>query len=110
MRIPRPLQLVEKSEAAMISAIEIYNKPDYKYREETFALLMVNAWELLLKAKLASEKGDDLSVIFEYENGAIKRNRSGNAQTISIWRAITELENQTSIRLDQAVKANIGGR
>lgn len=36
----------------MLSAIEIYNKPDFKYREETFAILAINSWELLLKARL----------------------------------------------------------
>ena len=41
--------LLDKSLAAAVSAIEVYNKPDFKYREETFAILMVNAWELLLK-------------------------------------------------------------
>ena len=34
-----------------MSAIEIYNKPDFKYREETFSILAINSWELLLKAK-----------------------------------------------------------
>lgn len=47
----RSQELVEKSIAAMISAIEVYNKPDFKYREETFSILSINAWELLLKAK-----------------------------------------------------------
>ena len=108
--------LVEKSEAAMISAIEIYNKPDYKYREETFALLAVNAWELLLKAKLAHEK--KIGDLFEFEypnkkNGerskkkVLKRNRSGNPQTLSIWRVITVIENETGVKIDQAVKSNI---
>ncbi|BAW80716.1 hypothetical protein TAO_1346 [Candidatus Nitrosoglobus terrae] len=35
----------------MLSAIEIYNKPDFKYREEIFSIIAINAWELLLKAK-----------------------------------------------------------
>ena len=29
--------LIDKSIGSMLSAIEIYNKPDFKYREETFA-------------------------------------------------------------------------
>src|SRR5208283_3351467 len=41
--------LVEKAIDAAISAIEVYNKPRFRYREETFAILMLNAWELLLK-------------------------------------------------------------
>ena len=42
--------LIDKSIGSMLSAIEIYNKPDFKYREETFAILAINSWELLLKA------------------------------------------------------------
>lgn len=44
--------LIDKSIGSMLSAIEIYNKPDFKYREETFAILAVNSWELLLKARI----------------------------------------------------------
>ena len=42
--------LIDKSIGSMLPAIEIYNKPDFKYREETFAILAINSWELLLKA------------------------------------------------------------
>jgi hypothetical protein len=52
----RSEKLVDKSEAAMISAIEIYNKPDYRYRDETFSILALNAWELLLKGKLVTSQ------------------------------------------------------
>ena len=41
--------LVKKA-VATSSAIEVYNKPSFEYREETFSILMINAWELLLKA------------------------------------------------------------
>jgi len=37
----------------MVSAIEIYNKPRSEYRDETFSILLINAWELLLKAVLS---------------------------------------------------------
>ena len=47
--------LIEKSIACAVSAIEIYNKPDFKYREETFSILMINSWELVLKAKLIKD-------------------------------------------------------
>jgi hypothetical protein len=43
-------QISQKSVDAALAAIEIYNKPDFRHREETFAILMTNAWELLLKA------------------------------------------------------------
>ena len=42
--------LVKNSIAAYFAAIEIHNKPNITYRYETVTLLMMNAWELLLKA------------------------------------------------------------
>ncbi|HEY4718380.1 MAG TPA: DUF3644 domain-containing protein [Anaerolineales bacterium] len=44
------------SRAAMLAAIEIYNKPRMTYRDETFCILLINSWELLLKAILAKNK------------------------------------------------------
>ena len=45
--------LVGNSQAAMMAAIEIYNKPAFQYRDECTVILLLNAWELLLKAILA---------------------------------------------------------
>jgi len=42
--------------AALLAAIEIYNKPQIEYRDECFSILLVNAWELLLKAILSKNK------------------------------------------------------
>lgn len=36
----------------MLSAIEVYNKPRMEYRDEVTVVLVVNAWELALKAAL----------------------------------------------------------
>lgn len=38
----RHVALVEKSIDACIAAIEVYNKPDFHYREEAFSILMLN--------------------------------------------------------------------
>lgn len=43
----------------MVGAIEIYNKPRFDYRDEVFVLLVINAWELLLKA-LISRAGQSI--------------------------------------------------
>ena len=59
--------MLEKSVAAMLSAIEIYNKLDFKYREETFAVLCINAWELLLKAKLLNLANNKLTALYAME-------------------------------------------
>jgi hypothetical protein len=42
--------LVKNSIAAYFAFIEIHNKPNISYRYETVTLLMMNAWELALKA------------------------------------------------------------
>ena len=42
--------LVKNSIAAYYAAVEIHNKPQIAYRYETVTLLMMNAWELALKA------------------------------------------------------------
>ena len=48
--------LRNNSRAAILAAIEIYNKPQIDYRDECFTILLVNAWELLLKAILSKNK------------------------------------------------------
>ncbi|WP_431938488.1 DUF3644 domain-containing protein [Nocardia grenadensis] len=45
-------KLIENSLSAMLSAIELYNKPRISYRDELVAMLIVNSWELALKAAL----------------------------------------------------------
>lgn len=84
--------IIEKSVAACISAIEVYNKPDFRYREETFSILLVNAWELLLKAKILSDNACQIqSIQVTDSTGNFKKNRSGNHLTIDIHNAITKL-------------------
>ena len=82
-----------KSLQAVVSAIEVYNKPSFRYREESFAILICNAWELLFKAKALKDNSEDLSVITvthkkKDETGAeqteVKTNRSGNAMTVGV--------------------------
>lgn len=86
----------------MISAIEIYNKPDFKYREETFAILAINSWELLLKAKWLKENNNKIRSLYVYEKTkkkdgstrkiqAIKITESGNPFTHSLEHLSTKL-------------------
>jgi hypothetical protein len=42
--------LVKNSISAYFAAVELHNKPNIPYRYETVTLLMMNAWELALKA------------------------------------------------------------
>ena len=48
--------LLGNSISALSAAIEIYNKPKFNYRDECFVILLINAWELLLKAILSKTR------------------------------------------------------
>lgn len=49
-------RLVDNSLAAMLAAVEVYNKPQMTYRDEVTVMLVVNAWELALKATLRQQR------------------------------------------------------
>lgn len=85
----------EKSLNAALAALEIYNKPDCKYREENFCILMINAFELLFKSKIVKDNKEDVRSLYVYynpkrKNGSlskhklIKKNRIGQPFTIDI--------------------------
>lgn len=52
---PIALKLAKSSNSAIMAAIEIHNKPQISYRYEIVVLLIINAWELLLKAYIYKE-------------------------------------------------------
>ena len=114
----KSMQLLEKSIHAVIAAIEIYNKPDFKYREEAFCILMTNAWEILLKAKLLSENKNDIRVIYIQDNKInkdgskskrrkYKQNRCGNKITIDLFKALNLLNSKYDAEIDNACAGNI---
>jgi len=83
--------LAHKSVQAAIAAIEIYNKPDFHFREEAFSVLMTNSWELLLKAKWLSDHSEDVTSLHEYNNDPtdltrqkVRLNRCGNPITFGL--------------------------
>lgn len=102
--------LLDKSIGSMLSAIEIYNKPNFQYREETFAILAVNSWELLLKAYYLRLNKYKLKSIYETmpaknKNGTISKrktvvtlNRCGNPKTLSLNDVLSRLQQQNKLR------------
>jgi len=92
--------MLEKSVAAIISAIEIYNKPDFKYREETFSVLCINAWELLLKAKVLHLSNNKASSLFVWEYKKLKNGQKSKKQ----YRKLNRAENPMSISLFEAYR------
>lgn len=84
------MHLLNKSLSSALAAIEIYNKPKFEYREESFSVLMSTAWELLLKAKFVQDNGGDETSIYEMmpevegRPATPKTNRSGNPITFGL--------------------------
>lgn len=107
-------QFANKSVQAAIAAIEIYNKPDFNFREETFALLMTNAWELLLKAKWLSDNNENQESLYEYTkdeggNAIPKTNRSGTPITFGLTYLATKLFEDRNSGFSKACHNNLLG-
>ena len=110
--------MLERSVAAMISAIEIYNKPDFKYREETFSVLCINSWELLLKAKLLNLASNKLATLYVMEYRTLKsgekskvarpkKNRAGNPMSIGIFESYRMIKKEYGVKLNSAIYDNL---
>lgn len=110
--------MLEKSVSAMLSAIEIYNKPDFKYREETFSVLCINSWELLLKAKVLNLASNKLASLYAMEYKTLKtgrkstvkrpkKNRSGNPLSINLFEAYRITTEDYGVKIDKAVNDNL---
>lgn len=91
----RSKELLDRAIAAMVAAIEIYNKPGFPYRTESFAILAINGWELLLKAKWLADHRNRASSLYVYETREnadgkkskkkyVKRTDAGNPFTHSL--------------------------
>ncbi len=114
----RTRAMLDKSVSAMISAIEIYNKPDFKYREETFSVLCINAWELLLKAKVLQLSANKITTLLVWERKELrggdkskklyrKLNRAGNPMSVSLYEAYRIINEDYGLKIDKAVKDNL---
>ena len=89
--------LIKNSIAAYYAAVEIHNKPNIAYRYETVTLLILNAWELALKAYV--RKNIKKRSIYE-----------SNGHTISLDKAlkyVAEDINSKEPHSFEAIKKNI---
>lgn len=118
-QVARSVRFFRKAEAALLAAIELYNKPDFRYREEAFAILALNAWELLLKARLLAAHSNRPSCLVVFEKRQtkagtlsakvyVKKNRAGNSHSLGLWPTIAALE-EKGIKLSPSIKANLDG-
>ncbi|MEM2111576.1 MAG: DUF3644 domain-containing protein [Candidatus Bathyarchaeia archaeon] len=106
----RSKELLDRAIAAMVSAIEVYNKPDFPYRGESFTILATNAWELLLKAKWLNKNKNRLSSLCVRQGKGekkkrIKKTRAGNPITHSIGHLANKLLEIKE--LDENVRRNL---
>ncbi len=97
--------------SALLAAIEIYNKPTFEYREGSLALLMTNAWEILLKARIVQLSDGKIQAIFRRQQGSryfIRDTDTNEPLTISLRSAIgrTDVPDQvaTNIRGLMAIR------
>lgn len=112
--MPLSHDLAEKAVQAAIAAIEIYNKPDFHFREEAFSLLMTNSWELLLKAKWLSDHKEDVTSLQEYDNDPadpakrkVRVNRSGNPITFGLTYLASKLLEDKNSGLEKPCSDNL---
>ena len=98
-------ELLDRAVLAMAAGIEVYNKPGFPYRNESFAILAINSWELLLKARWLHLHGHKRRTLYVYEarttkSGAkskkkyIKRTRSKSPFTHELGYLAKQLVNQ----------------
>ena len=92
-------KLLGNSRAALVAAIEIYNKPTFEYRDECTVILLLNAWELLMKAILSKNK---TSIYYPKE-------RNESYRTLSLSDAFSRAQSLFPSSIPYlAVKSNIG--
>lgn len=75
-------KLCDNSRAAMLAAIEVYNKPQTTYREQVVTVLAVNAWELILKAALRKAR----------KNIFYKKRRGEEYRSFSLEHCIADMD------------------
>ncbi|MES5097134.1 DUF3644 domain-containing protein [Agrobacterium sp. BA1120] len=111
-------KLVEKSRAACVAAIETYNRASCQYREESFSILMINAWELLLKARIMQANNGKVSSLHEFrqkkrKDGTpskfkeLKTTKSGSPMTIGLEKCCNLVAGYPVNRIDQHCLKNI---
>lgn len=69
-------RLLDRSVEAYIQSLETVNRLSLVYRIETFAWLICNAWELLLKAKIIDDSGSTKTICYRMRRGQPVRSLS----------------------------------
>ena len=104
-RPKREVVMARCAREALLAAIETYNKPAAEYKEQTVAFLLVNAWEILAKARVIQMNGGKVQAIYRRKRGSrrYERGEDGEILTIRIKGALNRGG------LPEEVKKNIYG-
>ena len=89
-------RLLEKSLQAYIIALETINKMSLAYRVEAAFMLICNAWELLLKAKILDDSRNKSAIYYPKERLKMKRTLS-----------LTSCMNVVMLRQDDPIRRNL---
>lgn len=66
---PQWVSLVANANSSILAAVELHNKPRFEYRYQVVTILVINAWELALKAYIAKY---DHTIKLENKDGTTK--------------------------------------
>ena len=104
-RPKREVVMARCAREALLAAIETYNRPTAEYKEQTVAFLLVNAWEILAKARIVQMNDGRLQSIYRRKRGSrrYERNEDGEILTVQIRRALNRSD------FPEEVKKNIYG-
>ena len=102
----RTQELLDKAISAMVAAIEIYNKPGFPYRNESFTILAINGWELLLKAKWLQLNNNKITSLYVYEKQKTKGGQTGKKWIIKKTRSKTPFTHSVEYLARQLVNDN----
>ena len=92
----RSKELLDRAILAMVAAIEIYNKPGFPYRNESFVILAINGWELLLKAKWLDLHGNRKQSLYVYEHRETSKGKRSKKLYIKRTRSKTPFTHELS--------------
>lgn len=84
-----------------MAAVEIYNKPTVEYREQTFAILFVNAWETFLKARIVQQNENKIQSLYVRQKNSRRYRRdtvTGDIRTIDITTALNRAQVRPAVR------------
>ena len=104
-RPKRTVVMARCAREALLAAVEIYNKPTVEYREQTVTFLLINAWEVLIKARIVQQSGGRIQAIYRRKRNLrrFEYSADGEIRTIEIRGAL----NRSG--LPEEVKINILG-